>query len=99
MDAPWKKAVSRQISDALVTQLPSSSQDQYDANYHTVQYECMDCGAVKTEKQAHSWEDEDYDEYYTYYINTYFKIGSRKYRLRVSSNSSYYKDYQVQRIR
>ena len=27
----------------------------------------MDCGAVKTEKQAHSWEDEDYDEYYTYY--------------------------------
>ena len=36
---------------------------------------------------------------YTYYINTYFKIGSRKYRLRVSSNSSYYKDYQVQRIR
>ena len=25
MDAPWKKAVSRQISDALVTQLPSSS--------------------------------------------------------------------------
>ena len=59
--------VSRQISDALVTQLPSSSQDQYDANYHTVQYECMDCGAVKTEKEAHSWEDEDYDEYYTYY--------------------------------
>ena len=36
---------------------------------------------------------------YTYYINTYFKIGSRKYRLRLSSNSSYYKDYQVQRIR
>ena len=25
MDAPWKKTVSRQISDALVTQLPSSS--------------------------------------------------------------------------
>ena len=25
MDAPWKKAVSRQTSDALVTQLPSSS--------------------------------------------------------------------------
>ena len=36
---------------------------------------------------------------YTYYINTYFKLGSRKYRLRVSSNSSYYKDYQVQRVK
>ena len=36
---------------------------------------------------------------YTYYINTYFKVGSRKYRLRVSSNSSYYKDYQVQRVK
>lgn len=41
----------------------------------------------------------DNSNIYTYYINTYFKIGSRKYRLRVSSNSSYYKDYQVQRIR
>ena len=36
---------------------------------------------------------------YTYYIYTYFKIGSRTYRFRVSSNSSYYKDYHVQRIR
>lgn len=36
---------------------------------------------------------------YTYYIKTYFKIGSRKYRLTVSSNSSYYKDYQVQRVK
>lgn len=34
---------------------------------------------------------------YTYYINTYFKVGTRKYRLRVSSNPSAYKDYQVQR--
>ena len=27
MDAPWKKAVSRLNSDALVTQLPSNSQE------------------------------------------------------------------------
>ena len=41
----------------------------------------------------------DNSKIYTYYINTYFKLGSRKYRLRVSSNSSYYKDYQVQRVK
>ena len=41
----------------------------------------------------------DDNSIYTYYINTYFKIGSRKYRLRVSSNSSYYKDYKVQRVK
>ena len=41
----------------------------------------------------------DNSNIYTYYINTYFKLGSRKYRLRVSSNSSYYKDYQVQRVK
>ena len=41
----------------------------------------------------------DNGDIYTYYINTYFKLGSRKYRLRVSSNSSYYKDYQVQRVK
>ena len=41
----------------------------------------------------------DNSDVYTYYINTYFKLGSRKYRLRVSSNSSYYMDYQVQRVK
>lgn len=33
MDAPWKKTVSRQISDALATQLPSSSQNTHTGTY------------------------------------------------------------------
>lgn len=41
----------------------------------------------------------DNSDVYTYYINTYFKLDSRKYLLRVSSNSSYYMDYQVQRVK
>ena len=49
MDAPWKKAVSRQISDALVTQLPSSSLEfaNKDSSDITVQRRKWKAGLLK----------------------------------------------------
>ena len=63
MDAPWKKAVSRQISDALVTQLPSSAH-MLDLE-NTKRLNQYVSGQVETIKEIHSLMTSDLKRHYT----------------------------------